>query len=61
MPSGAVHPNNLALARDCPPLRQRGGASLFVDFAADEVAFLTEVVVDGGVEFAVTAREVNMR
>jgi hypothetical protein len=35
-----------ALGHDCLPLRQRGGASLFVDFAADEVALLAEMVVD---------------
>ncbi len=36
----------LALGQDCPPLGQRGGASLPVDFATDDVAFLAEMVVD---------------
>ena len=40
----------LALAHDCPP-RRRGGAALgFVDIAADEVAFVVEMVVDRGME-----------
>ena len=41
---------DLGLADDCLPLRQCGGASLFVDIAADEVAFLVEMVVDGGMD-----------
>ena len=35
-----------SLGHDCPPLSQRGGASLLVYLAADEVALLAEVVVD---------------
>ena len=43
---------DLAFAYDRLPLRQRGGASFFVDVAADEVAFLVEMVVDGGMDCA---------
>src|ERR1019366_3189689 len=44
--SGAVSPNQPILGHDCLPLRQRGGASLLIDLSADEVALLTEMVVD---------------
>lgn len=39
-----------ASGREGPPLCQCGGASVLVGLAVDEVAFLTEVVVEGGVE-----------
>ena len=38
------------LGHDRPPLGQGGGASFSVDFAADEVAVLAEVVVNLGVD-----------
>jgi hypothetical protein len=41
---------DLALTHDCAPLRQCGGASLAVEVSADEVALLTEMVVDGPVD-----------
>jgi hypothetical protein len=43
---------DLALTHDCLPLRQRGGASCFVDVTADEVAFVVEMVVDRGMDGA---------
>ena len=43
---------DLALTYDCLPLRQRGGASCFVEIAADEMAFVVEMVVDRGMDGA---------
>ena len=43
---------DLALAHDCLLLRKGGGASCFVDVAADEMAFVVEMVVDGGMDGA---------
>ena len=43
---------DLALAHDCLPLRKGGGASCFVDVAADEMAFVVEMVVDRGMNCA---------
>ena len=34
------------LGRESAPFGQRGQASLFVDFAGDEMTFLVEMVVD---------------
>ena len=46
-PLGRNEPKpNLALSHDCAPLGQGGGASFPVDLAADEVALLTEMVVN---------------
>ena len=41
---------NCTSGHDCAPLSQGGGASLFVDFAADEVALLAEMVVNRRVD-----------
>ena len=41
---------HLRLGHDCPPLRERGGASLLVVFPADEVALLVEMVGDRSVD-----------
>ena len=43
---------DLALAHDCPPLRQGGGASLPVEVSADEVALLPKVIVHGSMDRA---------
>jgi hypothetical protein len=37
-------------SRECAPLGQRGRASLLVNWAGDEMAFMIEVVVDLGVD-----------
>ena len=37
------------LGRDSAPFGQRGGASWFVNFARDEMALLTEMIVGLGV------------
>jgi hypothetical protein len=46
---GARSPNPRRLGRDLPPLSRGGRASLFIVLAADQMAFLVEVVVEGGV------------
>ena len=51
--------SDLALARDCLPLRQCGGASFFVDVTADEMAFVVEMVVDRGMEGAEFLEDVH--